>query len=233
MGAGSSASPVDSDRRGSGGNRFSSVWSLILTNLATIGIAVAFQWDVRILVWGYWFQSVIIGLFNLLNIILLESFDTEDLRINGKPVTSKAGVKRFVALFFFFHYGLFHFVYFIFLLINSFIGYAHFRQAVYAALLFFVNSLFTFIKNRPIYSHNQNIGTLLFFPYARILPLHIIIILGLSQHQWAPALTSVSWGGNPLLLLFLLLKTGADTVMHFAEMAIVKRGTLQAAKTSV
>ena len=209
-----------------------SVWSLILTNLVTIGIALVFQWDVRILVWGYWFQSVIIGLFNLLNIVLLESFDTEDLRINGKPVTSKAGVKRFVALFFFFHYGLFHFVYFIFLMINSFIGYTQFRQALVAAFLFFVNSLFTFVKNRPLYSHNQNIGTLLFFPYARILPLHVVIILGFSQQQWASTFANISWVGNPLLLVFLLLKTVADTVMHFAEMAIVKRGMARAAKAS-
>ena len=51
-----------------------------------------------------------------------------------------------------------------------------------------------------------NIGTLMFTPYMRIIPMHITIIVG---HQFI--------GSTMTLLLFGGLKTLADVGMHFAE----------------
>ena len=201
------------------GDRYHSVWSLILTNIVTIGVALVYQWDLRVLIWGYWFQGVIFGIFNFLNIILLESFDTEHVEINGRPFAEKSAAKLFIGVFFLCHYGFFHFVYLIFLMMGFSIGIKGFMQVLFAALLFFVNSLFTFWKQRPIYRHNQNIGVLMFFPYARIVPLHMIILLGFSSAQWASALAVF----NPLLILFLVLKTVADAVTHLIEISIFKR----------
>ena len=47
----------------------------------------------------------------------------------------------------------------------------------------------------------QNIGRMMFSPYARIIPMHLIIIFG-------------AFLGKSSLIIFLLLKTAADIVMH-------------------
>jgi hypothetical protein len=54
-----------------------------------------------------------------------------------------------------------------------------------------------------------NIGTLMFFPYARVVPMHLLIVLAASLGS-----ESVT-----ALLIFLLLKTGADVIMHMVEHA--------------
>ena len=53
--------------------------------------------------------------------------------------------------------------------------------------------------------HTRNIGTLMFIPYLRIIPMHLTIILG----------AVLGSGGG--LLLFGALKTVADVVMHKVE----------------
>ena len=58
-----------------------------------------------------------------------------------------------------------------------------------------------------------NIGRILFFPYARILPMHLTIMFGGS-------LMNSGWtGAQVALIFFLLLKTVADIMMHMMEHA--------------
>ena len=76
-------------------------------------------------------------------------------------------------------------------------------------------------NHRYSYQHNKkrdsqrvpNIGTLMFFPYARIVPMHLTILL------------AASLGGNSItaLLVFLALKTIADVIMHMVEHADARR----------
>jgi hypothetical protein len=54
-----------------------------------------------------------------------------------------------------------------------------------------------------------NIGTLMFMPYLRILPMHLSIILGAVL------------GGSTAVLFFLALKTAADAGMHVIEHALL------------
>ena len=47
---------------------------LVLANLVTIGFAVWENWDVRELLWIYWIQGLIIGMFGWVRILNLKRF---------------------------------------------------------------------------------------------------------------------------------------------------------------
>jgi hypothetical protein len=71
------------------------------------------------------------------------------------------------------------------------------------AALFLANHAFSYSQNNPKHSKKQNLVTLMFIPYARIVPMHFVILVGAA----VPG----------VLLFFLFLKTIADGVMHVLE----------------
>jgi hypothetical protein len=203
-----------------------SLWALLLANGVTVILAVTQNWNVLGLMWVYWFQNIVIGFFNFQRIRHLEEFSTEGFMINGRPAEPTEATKNHVARFFLLHYGMFHLVYFIFLLVFSLTGMlssagvnaldvTDLKYIIPTALLFLGNHVFSNFYNRPRDTGRQNIGSLMFYPYARIVPMHLTIILG-----W------VLGGG---LLLFLLLKTLADVIMHVVEHRVLLRGEVQQA----
>ena len=81
-------------------------------------------------------------------------------------------------------------------------------------LTFLVNHAFSYAQNKERDAKRvPNIGTIMFFPYARIIPMHLTIIFG---SHFAKAST-----GD--LVLFLGLKTVADVIMHMVEHAEARR----------
>ena len=178
----------------------------------------------------YWIQSIIIGLFNFIRIIQLKEFSTEGLSVNGKAIPAVPFVKFYVAFFFLFHYGFFHLVYLIFILANSFhisidgleeseyktvklgnpLNKTEVEYILLTALIFFINHLFSYIYNRKRDTKKQSIRQLMIYPYARIIPMHLTLTLGVLLR--AP------------LLSFLLLKTLADIMMHIVEHDILRKG---------
>jgi hypothetical protein len=214
------------------GNLFQdwSLWLLLLANGVTIVLAVTQNWNVLGLMWIYWFQNIVIGFFNFQRIRWLKEFSTEGFMINGQPAEPTQGTKNYFARFFLLHYGGFHLVYFIFLLIFSLTGMlsgagvnalssADLKYIVPTALLFLGNHVFSYFYNRPRDTPRQNIGSLMFYPYARIIPMHLTIILGAFL------------GGG--LLLFLLLKALADVIMHVVEHRVLLRGEAQQTPDSI
>ena len=206
-----------------------SLWSLLLANGVTILLAMVQNWDVLALMWVYWFQSVMIGFSSFRRIRSLGEFSTTGLKINGRPVAPTEETKNRIAFFFLFHYGLFHLAYFAFLLTFSAGGMyngadgnglssADLVYIIPTALLFLANHVYSYFYNKPRDTGRQNIGTLMFYPYARIVPMHFTIILG-----------GFLSGG---LLLFLLLKTLADAIMHVVEHRILLRGPTQEVENS-
>jgi hypothetical protein len=182
----------------------SPLFFLLLSNIVTICFAVYENWSLMTVLWIYWFQSVFIGLFNFIKIMNLRNFTTDNFEINHRPVEPTNATKRFTAFFFLFHYGFFHFVYMIFLLENDNVP---FGLILIPCIFFFVNHLFSFAKNfENDANKKQNIGTAMFFPYARIIPMHLIIVFGLAFT-----------GSISALLIFLILKTIADLIMHQIE----------------
>lgn len=196
-----------------------SFWLLLFSNIVTIYFAVTENWNISTVMWVYWFQSVTIGIFNFIRILQLKNFSTEGLKINGQPIQSTQQAKTFTALFFLFHYGFFHFGYMIFLLVGAFTkaygsvpNVNELKYILLTALLFFLNHLFSYFYNKPKDTKKQNIGAVMFYPYARIIPMHVTIIFGFFF--------------SGILPLFLVLKTFADLTMHMIEHSVLRKGEL-------
>jgi len=201
-----------------------SLWFLLLANGVTTILAVTQNWNLLALMWVYWFQNLVIGFFHFRRIRQLKEFSTKGYTINGRHVEPTPETKNRSARFFLLHYGLFHLVYFIFLLVfsqtgmlgnadNNALSSADLKYIVPTALLFLGNHIFSYFYNRPRDIGKPNIGTLMFYPYARILPMHLTLLLGVFL-------------GGPLLL-FLLLKTLADVIMHIVEHRVLLKGKVQ------
>ncbi len=188
--------------------------ALIISNIITIFLAVKEGWSLGTIMLIYWAQSVIIGIFVFIKILSLKKFSTENFRINHQPVEPTKGTKYFTAFFFLIHYGLFHLAYLIFLFSKNPITQGSIVSlsspiivVLISIAIFFADHLFSFIYNFKEDSNKEkNIGTVMFFPYARIIPMHLTIVFGFFLVQ--------STGG---IIFFLILKTIADVIMHAVE----------------
>lgn len=195
-----------------------SLRALIASNVATMIIALVEGWSLAPLLFIYWAQSVVIGAFHVRRILNLDEFTTTGLKMNGRPVTPGAEAQRQIAGFFAVHYGFFHLVYMVFVLtgINSDGGVASGAWWALAGgvLVFAVNHYFSYVQNRELDRQGKpNIGTMLFLPYARILPMHLLIVMG----------ATIGGESRTALIIFIVLKTIADAIMHIVEHRALRR----------
>ena len=190
--------------------RSNSVLSLITANLVTIALALYEGWNLQELMLIYWAQSIIIGYYNVRRILDLRQFSTENFKMNDVRPPENERTKRSTAFFFAIHYGLFHVVYLMFLVAGD--------QKFEGSWLLLCACVVAFLLNHRHSYHyyrqqdqdrKPNIGTIMFFPYARVVPMHLTIIFG---NAFGPP---TSFG----LVLFLGLKSAADVVMHTIEHA--------------
>jgi hypothetical protein len=189
----------------------SSVWGLLIANLGTIVLAVMQDWSLVLVMWVYWCQSVIIGLFNFWRMLTLKRFSTEGVSGSSGPVLPTQKTKREMAWFFAVHYGMFHAVYLVFLFSGLFGDAPRFFSPgpLLMVLLFFINHAWSFFVNsRKETDAVPNIGTLMMLPYARIIPMHLTLVFG-----------GMFIAGKFWLVFFLLLKTLADLIAHLVEHA--------------
>jgi hypothetical protein len=186
----------------------SSAKMLLLSNLLIIVIAILFQWSILTLLWGYWLQSIIIGLFTVVKLLMFGNRNKHQ-RLLFTSIRD--------SIFFSVHYGIFHFVYLIFLYFFSTSGISgfHFRQANYVGIafmggLFFLNHLYSFLKNYVVEKKYVGSSTNQIFlePYKRIFPMHLIIIAAGFFSAIVPS------AETPLIIMFLLLKSLADLKSH-------------------
>lgn len=191
-----------------------SALGIVLSNVLAIGLALWQNWDLGPLMFIYWCQSVIIGFYNFQRMMKLKKFSTEGLTSNGTRVPEDASGKRSTAIFFLCHYGFFHAAYFAFLLghITRFEAMDWLWIAVGAGG-FLISHTFSFrynveqdLKGRP------NLGTMMFLPYCRVVPMHLTIIFGAAMAKTRFA-----------LLFFLVLKSIADHLMHHFEHAMMRK----------
>ena len=197
---------------------------LIATNVLAIAIAYWQGWPLLLQLWPYWAQNLIIGWFSRKRILDLRQFSTEGFRINGKAVAATPETQREVATFFVIHYGFFHAGYLVFLIVFTAMslsssaaseGVGAGMAAVNGRDLLWMLPVVAgyWFSHRASYRQNltddlrgnPNIGTLMFLPYARVLPMHLTIILAIPLGD--------AWG----TLVFGALKTGADLLMHQVE----------------
>ncbi|MFH1619633.1 MAG: DUF6498-containing protein [bacterium] len=184
---------------------------LLASNAFAALAALMAGWDLGQLMWIYWAQSVTIGCYNFRRMRLLRNFTTAGMTMNDSPVPETEQGKRSTANFFAAHYGFFHLCYLFFLISEQRLSFLDMAGVVICSMAFFYNHRFSFRYNvENDMRRKLNLGTLMMFPYARILPMHFTIIAGASGN----------WHSTGSLLLFMGLKTSADIIMHYVEHAL-------------
>lgn len=185
---------------------------LVLSNLITMATAIFQNWNINDLMLAYWGQSVIIGMANFIKILTLKNFDAGGMTMNGKVLDAGSAAKNATAFFFLVHYGIFHLVYGVFLAAFAAADPSqaiNFLSVLGIWGLFFVNHFISLINNWPKEREKkQNLGKMMFFPYFRIIPMHLTIILGGALGLLHQSLVT---------LIFMSLKTFADIAMHMVE----------------
>ena len=172
-----------------------SLLGILFGNVVSIVMAIACDWPLTQIMWIYWSQSVVIGIMYVIRMLSLKEFSTEGMTMNDQPVPETPAGKRNVAAFFALHCGIFHAVYAGFLwgempCVSAFVG-SHSFSLMH-------NMKSDFKQKKP------NLGTLMFYPYLRIIPMHMTIVFG----------GMLSAIGLPI---FMVLKTLADVGMHMVE----------------
>jgi len=193
-----------------------SVVALVLANLVPVFGVVVFHWEVFPLMFLFWFENLIIGVFNVFKM----------LAANPESPLGWAG-KLFVIPFFCVHYGMFTFIHGIFVILlfgggmrhgggfpnaetfwriamENHLGWAILGLTASHAISFATNYLGNGEYKRA--SLQQLMGQ----PYGRIMVLHIAILGGgflmLALHSPAAG-----------LLLLVALKIALDLSAHLAE----------------
>jgi len=182
---------------------------LIGSNLLVVALAVRERWSLRDVMWIYWGQSVIVGVSNFLRILALKQFSTKGVRLNDRPVDPTPATKVEAAVFFLGHYGFFHAIYAVALLSELGLPLKQLSLVGLCLATFGANHAFSLVYNwRRDRTRRPNIGTVMMFPYARIIPMHLTIVFGVLMVKSVAATA-----------FFLLLKTLADLIMHAVEHA--------------
>lgn len=194
---------------------------LIGVNAATILLALIFEWPLMTLLLPYWLQSLIIGYYSRKRMLALDRFSTEGFRVGGREVEATEQTKRSTANFFILYYGFFHLVYLAFLA-RGIVGLELLDWlGIGAACASFAwNHQQSFLDNAAADRLGKpSIGMLMFLPFLRVAPMHLIILL----------LGPIGPPGPFAVLLFGIFKTIADVLMHIAEHRILRRGAAIAA----
>jgi hypothetical protein len=181
----------------------SSALVLLGANLGVIAAAYFGDWSLATILVSYLVQSIVIGLFQAKKMAGLKVFSTAGVKMNDHAVDPTPQTRREMVLFFLAHYGIFHIVYMAIVLSW---GAPDWVAVAASGALFFANHLYSYFANRPAPKEPPNIGTMMFTPYVRILPMHAFIMLG--------AFTA---GGRHGIVVFMVLKTLADEAMHMIE----------------
>lgn len=191
----------------------SSVWLLLAVNIAILVVAVIDRWNTVALMAAYWAQSVVIGIANVFRILALDRFSTENFKVGGRSVEPTPAVKRQTAGFFALHYGFFHVGYLVFLLKEANAGQIFDGWFWSCTLAFGLNHFWSYRYNAEAdRTGTPNIGTLMFTPYLRVIPMHLTIVIGALFIESSAA-----------MILFGVLKIVADLALHRIEHAQLRK----------
>lgn len=193
-----------------------SVIALILANLVPVGGVLFFGWEVFPLMFLFWSENVVVGVFNVLKMVFA-----------GGGGAAGQAAKIFCIPFFCIHYGMFTFVHGVFVIalfgggfghaggfpnFDTFLGVMQDNHLGWAVLGLTVSRGISFVTNYLGGGEYKNITApqLMAQPYGRIVVLHLAILGGgflmLALHQ--PVLG---------LLLLVVLKILLDLAGHLRE----------------
>jgi hypothetical protein len=205
-----------------------SVLILVLANLLPIFGVVFLGWKVFPILFLYWAENVIVGLFNVVKMAWASP-------ANGNSIVAKLAIIPF----FCFHYGLFTFVHGVFVVLVfgglegeigepdlSFILSSLVNTGIILGIitLFISHGLSFGINYLGKKEYNEvKLNTLMSQPYGRVVVLHVIIIFGGFL---------IAFLGSPEigLVLLVVLKLGIDILAHLRQHA---RGSASLIKSNV
>ena len=201
-----------------------SVLVLLLANLVPLAGVVFFGWSVLPVMFLFWLENVVVGIFNVLKLICVGGRGAQHV------------IKFFLVPFFCFHYGIFTLVHgvFVFALFgagqftsqNVFPDFQQLRDFVanqhlgWAVLALVVSHGFSFVWNFILRGEYlaTNVAVLMAQPYGRVVVLHVAIIGSgfLIIAMGAPAAG---------LALLVALKIALDVLAHAKEHSLGKTKT--------
>jgi hypothetical protein len=186
--------------------------ALIAMNLIPLVGVLKFGWDAGTIVFLYWLENVIIGLLNIPKILACTGG-------HGSRPPSKGGL-IYLAVFFAFHYGMFCFGHYFFLLstYRTLPDFGQILPALFSPVLFWsllgltlshiVSMIVNFFGKGEFKSRSPNAQ--MFIPYSRIVLLHIVIILS--------GFAALAAGqGVATLVLLVVFKILFDLAAHVIE----------------
>jgi hypothetical protein len=190
--------------------RTSVVW-LVAVNMVPLAGVFLLGWEVSAILFLYWAENVVIGLFYLLKMKAARgSIVKSRYTVNNRPAkdTGRTGLM----FFFLVHYGMFTLVHGVFVFTLFGIPSGKMGWIGLSLLLLFVSHGVSYFHNfigREEYLR-VSYQDLFIQPYARVVVMHLTIILGGSFVK--------SMGTPPgALLVMVVLKTGIDIVAHLRE----------------
>jgi len=206
-----------------------SIAALIIANLVPLFGVLYLGWETVDILFIYWFESLIIGIFNVLKMLFTNMFDQPNQPVKLRIIANILlfPVKLLTILFFIVHYGGFMLGHGFFLLFL----FAHVPESVFespatilpyvidlvlklkiAIFSLFISHGISFAKNFFFNSEGKNNRESDFFlnPYKRIIIMHITIVLCAG--------ITMATGQNIFALVGLItIKTIADLWAHLQE----------------
>lgn len=189
--------------------------SLLLVNFLPIFGVFFLHWSIFIILFMYWLENVVVGLYNVLKLFRCET-KTKDV---PKNVAWLVGLgKTFIILFFVFHFGMFTFVHGIFV---SILFYKPGLTSMDVILMFAALMFSHGISYHVHFLRGEEYKKVTFSeiykaPYSRVIVMHMVILFGGFLLM---TLRSEIW---PLILL-IVLKTVFDLKAHNAEHSPAKK----------
>lgn len=176
-----------------------SFWSLIIANSITIFWAWKEGWPLETMVWVYFLQNIILGIFWPAKVF--------ESTIDGSYAKKVRSVTIFLP-----HYFLMHFIYATSLF--NFTGYVlptNFKHIITMAGIFLLSETVSyFAGNRLSDTKPLSLAKVQLFPYARVIPMNLVMFFGIMLEA-----------GNKVpqnaVVFFLLLKALADIAMYMVE----------------
>lgn len=210
-----------------------SAWVLVLANLIPIWGVLYDQWSIFSIVFLFWTENVVIGIFNIAKMLVCGFVGNAvggDANVSpartsvGRGFTSVSAM--FLSAFFTFHYGMFCFVHGVFVI--ELLGRDKlpggfpnpFERAIrelsgdlsFAILALIASHGFSFVANYLKAGEYKQVALiqLMGAPYGRIVVLHLAIIVG--------AFVSLALGsGAGILLVLIAGKIILDLALHLKE----------------
>lgn len=183
-----------------------SFWSLLGANIITIGWALKEGQSLSLMIWVYFFQNLILGIF-------------WPAKVFGSLADSSYLKKVQSVTVFLPHYLMMHFLYGSYLC--NYLGkelLANFKYVLAMGGIFFLSEIISyFAENRLHHTKPLNLATVQLFPYARVLPMHFVMFFGIILEVR---------GTYPhfIVMVFLFLKAFADMAMYLVERSSVLGG---------